>query len=160
VLTSTFDNAKGAGLVALLGGEGGKGLVVLLVNNGNTDRLSINTIDPITGRIFALRSARLGRSIAENAWYRLFFLLQAFGAPPGLHIASSPDAVVLASVQTHSDPSDPNSNLDTTIASFELELSLSELGIGTEGRVGLAGWAKSSLVNSSITNFFAFDHCP
>jgi hypothetical protein len=161
VLVSPFNNAKGAGLVALLGESGGKGLLSLLVNNGNADRLSINSIDPTTGRIVALGSGSLGGAIAQNAWYRLFFLLQAF-RPPGLaSAASAPDAVVLTSVQGHSNPADPNSDLVfPPLASFELELSLADLGIGTEGHVGMAGWAKSAVVDSNITNFLAFDHCP
>ena len=84
ILINKFNNAKGGGLVALLNtGTGGKGLFLLLINNGNADRLTLNTIDPATGKIGPLVpallpvhvSVPLGSAIVENAWYRLFLLV-------------------------------------------------------------------------------------
>jgi hypothetical protein len=168
VLTSPYNNAKGAGLVGLLGTEGGKGLFALLVNNGNTDKLTINTIDPGTGKIAALGSVSLGSSIHQNVWYRVvaFATLSACdGAGASLcEIASgeiaSGDLLITATVYAHETPTNPDSELVTpALGMVEITRSLSELGINAEGFVGMAGWAKSSPVNSSITNFRAFDDC-
>jgi hypothetical protein len=47
ILINKYNNAKGGGLVALLQTDpGDKGLFLLLIDSGNTDRLTLNTIDP------------------------------------------------------------------------------------------------------------------
>ena len=52
ILINKFNNAKGGGLVALLQTDsGGEGLFLLLIDSGNTDRLTLNTIDPNSGKI-------------------------------------------------------------------------------------------------------------
>src|SRR5262245_2436601 len=74
VLIHTYNNTKGAGLVALLNfapSEGGKGLALILYNQGNSDALQLATIDPATGKLGKLTSVSLGGGIAENAWYQL-----------------------------------------------------------------------------------------
>jgi hypothetical protein len=85
ILFNKFNNAKGGGLVALLNTTpGGKGLFLLLINNGNTDRLTLTTIDPASGKIVpvtrggsALFEIPLGSDFVENAWYRLTLVVTA-----------------------------------------------------------------------------------
>ena len=68
VLIHTFNNTKGAGLVALLDSvPGGKGLALILYDQGNSDALQLATIDPATGQLTKLTSVSLGAGIAENA---------------------------------------------------------------------------------------------
>src|SRR5262249_39090011 len=100
VLIHTFNNTKGAGLVALLGSApGGKGLALILYDQGNSDALQLATIDPATGKLTKLTSVSLGAAIAENTWYRLSLTLET-------------DADQLAAagqVFRHATPTDPNS---------------------------------------------------
>src|SRR5215510_15800585 len=104
VLIHTFNNTKGAGLVALLdSAPGGKGLAVILYDQGNSDALQLATIDPATGQLIKLKSLSLGAGIAENAWYRLnvsVTLIDFLGADI---------LTVLAQVSRHETPTDPNS---------------------------------------------------
>src|SRR5215813_13931136 len=72
VLIHTFNNTKGAGVVALLdSAPGGKGLAVILYDQGNSDALQLATIDPATGQLTKLKSVSLGAAITENVWYRV-----------------------------------------------------------------------------------------
>src|SRR5215813_6685620 len=72
VLIHTYNNTKGAGLVALLdAAPGGKGLALILYDQGNSDALLLATIDPATGRLTKLTSVSLGAGFAENAWYNV-----------------------------------------------------------------------------------------
>src|SRR5215813_13991266 len=78
VLIHTYNNTKGAGLVALLdSAPGGKGLALILYDQGNSDALQLATIDAATGKLTKLTSVSLGAGIAENAWYRLVLTLNA-----------------------------------------------------------------------------------
>ena len=156
VLISKFNNAKGGGLVALLNTDpGDKGLFLLLINNGNTDRLTLNTIDPNNGTIVQLASAPLGSDIVENAWYRVEMEVFAF----------SNLLVAHARVRSHTDPSNPSdATADGVLGSVSVggggnPASLSGLGLEQTGFVGMAAWAKSAVVNTSITNFFAVQPC-
>jgi len=70
VLIHRFNNAKGAGLLALYNeGPGKKGLALIVFDNGNSDRLVLATVDQ-AGWLNALKSVSLGTGIWENAWYR------------------------------------------------------------------------------------------
>src|SRR5262249_52388024 len=71
VLIHTYNNTKGAGLVILLPPEGGKGLALILYDQGNSDALQLATIDPATGQLGKLKSVSLGAGIAENTWYQV-----------------------------------------------------------------------------------------
>jgi hypothetical protein len=158
VLISKFNNAKGGGLVALLNTDpGDKGLFLLLINNGNTDRLTLNTIDPNDGRIVQLASAPLGSAIVENAWYRVE--MEVFAR-------TNVDSLTAhARVRSHTDPSNPSdATVDGLIGTLSVgaggvPASLSGLGLEQSGFVGMAAWAKSAVVNTSITNFFALAPC-
>src|SRR5262245_9709733 len=151
VRISKFNNAKGGGLVALLNtGPGDKGLFLLLINNGNTDRLTLNTIDPNNGKIAQLASVPLGSAIVENAWYRLNVVMDARD--------SSDTFSVRATVRSHTNPFDfpSDATVDGEIGNLlEFQGSLHDLGLEQSGFVGMAAWAKSAVVNTSITNFFA-----
>jgi len=155
VLISKFSNAKGGGLVALLNTTpGGKGLFLLLINNGNTDRLTLNTIDPNNGKIAQLASVPLGSAIVENAWYRLNVAMNARD--------SSDILSVLATVRSHTNPFDypSDATVDGEIGNLlEFHGSLHGQGLEQSGFVGMAAWAKSAVVNTSITNFFATAPC-
>jgi hypothetical protein len=51
--------------------------------------------------------------------------------------------------------------VDGLIGSFlQFNGSLDDLGLAQEGFVGMAAWAKSAVVNTSMTNFFATSICP
>jgi hypothetical protein len=154
VLISKYNNAKGGGLVALLNtAPGDKGLFLLLINNGNTDRLTLNTIDPNNGKIVQLASVPLGSAIVENAWYRLNLAVRAQSSADTLSVG--------ATVRSHTPPSDPSdATVDGTIGDLlAFNGSLQGQGLEQSGYVGMAAWAKSAVVNTSITNFFATAPC-
>jgi hypothetical protein len=153
ILINKFNNAKGGGLVALLHTDpGDKGLFLLLIDNGNTDRLTLNTIDPNNGKIVQLAAVPLGSGIVENAWYRLGLVLTARGVDDSLSVG--------ATVRSHTDPSNPDSDVAGQIGStLVFNGSLDNLGLEQDGFVGMAAWAKSAVVNTSMTNFFAGSPC-
>jgi hypothetical protein len=154
VLINKSNNAKGGGLVALLNTDtGAKGLFLLLINNGNTDRLTLNTIDPNDGKIAQLASVPLSSAIAENIWYRMEMTLLA-QAPSDL-------LGVTGRVLSHTDQSNPSdATVDGQIGSALIfNGSLQDQGLEQSGYVGMAAWAKSAVVNTRITNFFATAPC-
>jgi len=153
VLSARYNNSKGGGLVALLQTDpGDKGLFALLINNGNTDRVTLNTIDPNTGKIVQLASGPLGSAITENAWYRLDLELTASGYSDSLHAE--------VRVFSFNNPSNPFSGLASLIGSpLVFNSSLSALGLNSSGYVGMASWGKSTNNGTSITNFEAQDNC-
>lgn len=152
VLIHRFNNRKGAGLVALLNeGPGGNGLALLLYDNGNTDALVLNLVDPNTGKLTKLASVALGSGIAENAWYRVFLNLLG---------GSGTELSVNAQVRSHSDPSNPNSSITSLVGSTLLFTgAFEDLGLEHTGEVGLIASAISAVVDSSATNFEANDDC-
>ena len=71
VLIHTFNNKKGAGLLALYNeAPSKKGLALTLYNAGNTDTLVLATVDQ-AGKLVTLKTVSLGAAIAENVWYRV-----------------------------------------------------------------------------------------
>jgi hypothetical protein len=71
VLIHTYNNKKGAGLLALYNeASGKKGLALTLYDAGNTDTLVLATVDQ-AGKLATLKTVSLGAAIAENAWYRV-----------------------------------------------------------------------------------------
>jgi len=149
VLIHTFNNTKGAGVVALLDSTpGGKGLALILYDQGNSDALQLATIDPATGKLGKLTSVSLGAGIAENAWYHLIMSFAVINGEVG----------VIGTVQRHTTPTDPNSPLDLAVSVGPPLLflgSLSALGLEASGEVGIAASAFSTNVNSSVTNWIA-----
>src|SRR5262249_50424679 len=153
ILINRFNNAKGGGLVALLNTTpGGKGLFLLPIDNGSTDRLTLSTIDPNSGKIVEIQNftVGLGSRIVENAWYHLELTVTARDSDDSLSL--------FALMRPHMDPSNPNSPLGLGIGVL-FDGTLSELGLEQEGFVGMAAWARSAVVNTSFTNFFA-ETCP
>jgi len=145
VLIHTYNNAKGAGLVALLNfGPGDKGLAVILYDQGNSDALQLATIDPATGQLGKLKSVSLGAGIAENAWYRLNVIFRSTGAD---------QLQVQALVFRHATPTNPNSNIEPVGPILTFGGSLTALGLEDSGEVGIAASAFSTNVNSSVTNW-------
>ena len=146
VLIHTFNNTKGAGLMALLDPvPGGKALALILYDQGNSDALQLATVDPATGQITKVKSVSLGAGIAENAWYRLRMVVSAVGAG---------QVLVDGSVFRHVTPTDPNSGIDGQVGPLLIfQGSLSALGLDNQGEVGIAASALSTNVNSSVTNF-------
>jgi hypothetical protein len=64
-------------------------------------------------------------------------------------------------VRSHTNPSDPSdATVDGEIGNpLEFNGSLHGQGLQQSGYVGMAAWAKSAVVNTSITNFFAGAPC-
>src|SRR5262245_49988922 len=148
VLIHTYNNTKGAGLVALLDpAPGGKGLALIVYDQGNSDALQLATIDAATGKLTKLTSVSLGAGIAENAWYGVRLSVQVFGGPVGV-------VSVTGGVFRHTTPTDPNSNIVLPALGIVAFVgSLSAAGLESEGEVGIAASAFSTNVNSSVTNF-------
>src|SRR5262249_51834603 len=145
VLIHTYNNTKGAGLVALLdAAPGGKGLALILYSQGNSDALQLATIDPATGQLGKLKSVSLGAGIAENAWYRLNVIFRSTGAD---------QIQVQALVFRHATPTNPNSNIEPVGPILTFGGSLTALGLEDSGEVGIAASAFSTNVNSSVTNW-------
>jgi len=149
VLIHTYNNTKGAGLVALLdSAPGGKGLAVILYDQGNSDSLQLATIDPATGKLAKLKSVSLGAGIAENAWYHLdvsVTLIDFLGADI---------LTVLAQVSRHETPTDPNSPIAGPVGGLVFQDGVpNDLGLEDSGEVGIAASGFSTNVNSSVTNW-------
>ena len=143
VLIHTYNNTKGAGLVALLDpAPGGKGLALILYDQGNSDALQLATIDPATGRLGKLKSVSLDAGIVENAWYFLQIRV----------IAHGDQVSVDGRVFRHVTPTNPNSPV-MLFLKLNFLGSLSALGLEDSGEVGIAASAFSTNVNSSVTNF-------
>jgi hypothetical protein len=146
VLIQPFNNAKGAGLVALLNeGAGQKGLALILYDAGNTDSLELATVegDPAQrGRLTRLASLPLGSQIAENAWYRVVMTVLVDGPPQ-----------ITGQVFRHTTPSDPNSGLVALPGTLSYSPGSLPAGVSALGQEGVIGASTSAVVNSSVTNF-------
>jgi hypothetical protein len=157
-----FNNAKGAGLVALLNDsdndevfglvQNGKGLALLLIDNGNTDRLTLNTLDANTGKLVQLATVPLGSGIAENAWYRMHLRMSTGSGGTEVYVEGQ--------IRKHDDPTNPNSPTTTVVGStLQFDGALLDMGLASSGEIGIFAWAKSAVVDSSVTNFEAADGC-
>jgi len=150
VLFHTFNNMKGAGLLALFNvGAGEQGVAVLVSDAGNTDKFQLVTVDQ-AGKPTVLPASGpdktnlpLGSSIAENLWYRLTMDINVIG----------PNVAVIGNVFRHTVPTDPDS--DPEPASFGTVRFSGALptGVPSSGQVGLVARAVSAVVNLSVTNF-------
>ena len=150
-----FNNAKGAAgwWRCWTPDPGGKGLLLLLINNGNNDRLTLNTIDPDTGKIDEIENftERLGSDIVENAWYRLELFVTAREVDDSLS--------VVAVIRPHEDPSDPDSDLLPGLLCCSQGRVSANWGWRKRGSSGMTAWTRSAVVNTSFTNFFASTSC-
>jgi hypothetical protein len=150
VLFHTFNNVKGAGLVALLNeGVDKRGLALVVSDAGNTDRLRLATVegDPAKlGTLTFLTSVSLGAGIAENVWYRLVMTV------------TPTTPTVTGKVFKHSDPQDPNSGLGAQVGAtltYPTPTDPAALpdGVTSPGQNGILAQAVSTRVDLSVTNF-------
>jgi hypothetical protein len=148
VLIHTFNNKKGAGLLALYNAAPlKKGLALTLYSAGNTDTLVLATVDQ-AGKLVTLKTVSLGSAIAENVWYRVIMVVTV--APGGI---VSVDGYVFP----HETPTDPNSApLDYLVGgplSFFGALGAGALvGVEPTGEVGILSAAVAAANSSSVTN--------
>lgn len=143
IIIHPFNNTKGVGLLALFNeGTGDKGVALVVLNQGNSDRLALMTVDKAGNRA-VVTSVPLGGGIQENVWYRLNFSIEGTGSA----------ILVEGNVLRHETPTEPDSPLGTPVGaplSFNGPLPV---GVGPSGQVGLVAVAIGAVVNSSVTNF-------
>jgi hypothetical protein len=156
VLIHPFNNRKGAGVVALLNdtNPGDKGLAFTLYDNGNTDAIQLAIIDPFTGKLVPLQTARLIAPVNENAWYALVMNVRVDLAYNGHSL------LVQAYVFRYEDPTDANSDpspIGYLSYSTVFTTSLEELGLQPAGQVGIMASAISAVVDSSVTTWGAIE---
>jgi bacillolysin len=143
VLIHRFNNAKGAGLLALYNEEPGKkGLALIVFDNGNSDRLVLATVDQ-AGRLTALKSVALGVGILEDAWYRVTMDVGVAGKSVG----------VTGKVFKHAINQDPNSGLGPQVGATLIFGGVRPDGVDVSGEVGIIASAVSAVVDTSVTNF-------
>jgi len=146
VLIHTFNNKKGAGLLALYNeAPSKKGLALTLYSAGNTDTLVLATVDQ-AGKLVTLKAVSLGTAIVENAWYRV-----------GMAVSVDAGLVsVIGTVVKHEAPTDPDSALTTQVGpslTFSGALGAGALaGVDATGEVGILAAAVSAANSSSVTN--------
>jgi len=146
VLIHTFNNKKGAGLLALYNeAPSKKGLALTLYSAGNTDTLVLATVDQ-AGKLVTLKAVSLGAAIVENVWYRV-----------GMAVSVDAGLVsVVGTVVKHEVPADPDSALTTQVGpslTFSAALGAGALaGVDATGEVGILAAAVSAANSSSVTN--------
>jgi hypothetical protein len=143
IIIHPFNNNKGVGLLALFNeGTGDKGLALVVLNQGNSDRLALMTVDKAGNRKVET-SVPLRGGIQENVWYRL-----------NLSIEGTVSTIqVEGSVFQHETPTDPDSPLAGPVGALPSFNGPLPVGVGPSGQVGLVAVAISAVVNSSVTNF-------
>ena len=140
VLIKTFNNRKGVGIVTHYDQATQKGVFLGLYDTGNTDGMTLSTFDGTTGKLtgtIAGANLFLGTKIQENVWYSLDVDV--------CYDAGLDKMVAEASVENIAG----NPALSEE---FEIVADWPD-GIPHSGQIGIAGWAKSSFVNSSVRNF-------
>lgn len=145
VQTKWFDNAKGAGLLALFNeAPGKKGLGLVVINNGNTDRLQLVTVDQF-GKRTVLKSVALGSAIQQCVWYRVTM---------DVDVGTS-DVTVTGQVFNHATPTDPDSAVTTQVGGTLSFTGPRPSGVDATGEVGVLAVATNTVVDSSVTNFYS-----
>jgi hypothetical protein len=146
VLIQPYNNAKGAGVVALMNeGAGKKGLGLFISDAGSTDTLILSTVDgdpAQKGKLTTVTSVSLQGGIAEKAWYRVVMTVTPAGTPK-----------VTGKVFAHATATDPNSALGGQVGSTLTYSGALPAGVTSPGENGIMASAISSVVNSSVTNF-------
>jgi hypothetical protein len=143
VLIQAYNNKKGVGLLALFHEAAGKqGLSLLVIDAGNSDALTLGTVNPATGVFTTLATLSLGGNILENVWYRLTMDVAVSGG----------NVTVTARVFRHTAPANPNSPIGAQINSTLTFSGARPAGVDAAGEVGIVGYAQG-YVNSSVTNF-------
>ena len=146
MLIQPYNNAKGAGVVALMNeGAGNKGLGLFISDAGSTDTLILSTVDgdlAQKGKLTTVTSVSLQGGITENTWYRLVMIVTPGGTPK-----------VTGKVFAHATATDPNSALGGQVGSTLTYSGALPAGVTSPGENGIMASAISSVVNSSVTNF-------
>ena len=143
VLIHPFNNAKGAGLLALYNeGPGKKGLALIVYDIGNSDKLVLATVDQ-AGKLTALRSVFLGTAIRENVWYRVTMDVGVAGK----------SVSVTGKIFSHAIDQDPNSGLGAQVGATLFFGGARPDGVDVTGEVGIIASAVSAVVDTSVTNF-------
>ena len=146
VLIQPYNNAKGAGVVALMNeGAGNKGLGLFISDAGSTDTLILSTVDgdlAQKGKLTTVTSVSLQGGITEKAWYRVVMIVNPAGTPK-----------VTGKVFAHATATDPNSALGPQVGSTLTYSGALPAGVTSPGENGIMASAISSVVNSSVTNF-------
>ena len=137
VVIHKFDNRKAVGLVFDYDPLGGAGIFLGLYDNGNSDGLTFSTFDAKTGKLTStLATTFLGSKIKENVPY----FLAAEVCNDGTNLIGE--------------------GFVTDESTFEAEVDFGSIplppGIFAAGAIGLAGQAKSALVNATVEFFAAF----
>jgi hypothetical protein len=144
VLIQSYNNKKGAGVLALFNeGAGQRGLSATIYNSGGSDALVLAAVDPATGLFTTLSTVSLGSNILENVWYRLAVDVVVGGS----------NVTVTAKVFRHGTPADPNSPTGAQIGGTLFFSGARPAGVDATGEVGAIATATSAVVNSSVTNF-------
>jgi hypothetical protein len=134
-----FDNRKAVGFVTNYDTETNTGLFWGLYDNGNTDGLTLSTFNGATGKLTGtVGTLPLGSKIKENVWY----FLEAEVCNDGTNLTFAAAAV-----------------FDAATFTFIGELDIPDTtplpdGISQFGQIGIAGQAKSAVVDSSVADFF------
>lgn len=142
VLIKTFNNRKGVGLVTHYDPSTGKGLFLGLYNNGNNDGLTLSTFEggTLTGTI---SHSFLGSKIQENVWYRVDIDV--------CHAAGVLNADVTLECTVCPDPPLPDSPNIVEVENISVPWPA---GIATSGQIGIAGWARYSVLGAAVRRFF------
>ena len=143
VLIHSYNNKKGAGLLALFNEEAGeKGLALVIYDSGGSDTLTLGTVSQGSGAFTALGTVSLGGDVVENAWYRLTMDVAVSGG----------NVQVTGRVFRHLTPADPGSPVSAQVGGTLSFTGPRPAGIETAGEVGILASAFSAAVDSSVTN--------
>jgi hypothetical protein len=144
VLTHTYNNKKGTGLLALFNEDPTKkGLALVIYDSGNSDALTLGTVNKSTGAFTALKTVSLGGAILENTWYRLAMDV----------VVSGSNVTVTGRVFQHATPTDPNSPLGAQLGITLTFSGARPAGVDATGEVGMAASAFGAMADSSVANF-------
>ena len=149
ILFDKFNNAKGAGLMALFNeGAGSQGLSLFLWDAGNSDGLRMNMVSQVgtTRPGAALQTTALGSGIPEDQWFRLMM---------GVQFTSATTFTVTGQVFGHIDPTDPNSALALQVGSTLVYNGALSGSLFDPYEIGLVARGDSATVDTSVTNFWA-----
>jgi hypothetical protein len=144
VLIHSYNNRKGPGLLALFNEDTGKkGLVLVVYDSGNSDALTLGTVNKDTGVFTGLKTVSLGGAIVENTWYRLTMDV----------VVSGSSVTVTGKIFQHATPTDPNSALGAQVGTTLIFSGARPAGVDATGEIGMAASAYGAMADSSVANF-------
>jgi hypothetical protein len=143
ILIRPFNNNKGAGLLAFFNeGIGKKGLVLIILNAGNTDTLQLSTVDQ-AGKLTLMTWVPLNAGIVYNVGYRMTMQV----VDPVANVS------VTGKLFQHVVATNPNSPLGPQVGGTLTYTAPLPSGVDTQGEVGLVARAVNAVVDTSVTNF-------